>query len=370
MTQNKNPFHLKYRPQHFSNIIGQNIITNYLQLAIVEKKITFAYLFVGQHGSGKTTVARIVAKAMNCTGKNSIPCNICENCINIHSGRSFDFYEIDAAKNTGIDNIREIIEQIQYSPIMSKYKICIIDEAHMLSISAFNSLLKTLESPPINTVFILSTTAVNKIPNTIISRCQKLYFQPIRDYDLIIAINKVIHNEKLEITNKAITNLISITKGSFRDALNIIELFSVGEKRITAKSLSDKYLIMPMEINYLLIDKILNLNLLEVFTIIDYIQFRHWNQTDIIDSIYNEIIQRYIHTKKFDSIHKFLFLDTEKLLILLESLAKCKFHNHNDCWLHIIIFIIKYKHTYFGSNKKLERQKIGFYVEKNRIYSN
>nr|YP_001293483.1 DNA polymerase III [Rhodomonas salina]ABO70861.1 DNA polymerase III [Rhodomonas salina]ABX10862.1 DNA polymerase III gamma and tau subunits [Rhodomonas baltica] len=370
MTQNHNPFHLKYRPQNFTNIIGQNSATNYLQLAIAAKKITFAYLFVGQHGSGKTTLARVMAKAINCTSSKNTPCNVCENCVNIHLGRSFDFYEIDAAKNTGIENIREIIEKVQYSPIMSKYKVCIIDEAHMLSINAFNSLLKTLESPPINTVFILSTTAVNKIPNTIISRCQKLYFQPIRDHDLIIGITKVVYNEKLRITNKGIENLIKITKGSFRDALNIVELFSVGEKKITAKSLSDKYLIIPIAITNLLIEKVLSLNILEVLTIIDYIQFNNWNEEDVIDSTYNQLVTRYINNKKMNSTNKSLFVNTKRLVDLLECLGESKFRNKKDFWLHITLFIIKSrnKYIYIACNKK--RQKIQLHIQKNRIYSN
>jgi DNA polymerase-3 subunit gamma/tau len=178
-----------------------------------------------------------MARALNCTSLEIIPCNTCKNCINIQLGRSFNFQGIKAAKNTKINSIPKMLEMIQLAPRISKYKVCLIDEADMLNNNAFNKLLKTFNSPPINTVFILSTTIINKIPDNLISKCQTIYFHPIKKQDLIIAINKVINSsEKLKITNKGITNLLNISNRSLRDAFNTIKLFSI-EKRILRNTL-------------------------------------------------------------------------------------------------------------------------------------
>nr|BDA98342.1 DNA polymerase III [Rhodomonas sp. NIES-1006] len=370
MNQNYVPFHLKYRPQNFTNIIGQSEITQYLELAIKEKKIAFAYLFTGQHGSGKTTLARITAKALNCTSKHDVPCNTCENCINIHSGASFDVYEIDAAKNTGIENIREIIDNMQFAPMISQYKVCIIDEAHMLSNSAFNSLLKTLESPPRHTIFILSTTNVKKIPNTILSRCQKLYFQPIKTQDLVIAISKVVHNEKLKITNKAMMNLITISKGSFRDALSIVELFSIGTKNITEKSISDRYFIPSTIIVETLIEKILSFNILETLIIIDYIKAHNWNPDVVGDLMYTLLVQKYINNRQLNVKKQSFFCNTRTLLTLLKILANNKSSIEKECWQDIILFVIRHQ-TYNTKIKTNKRKKtICKHLSRMRIRSN
>jgi DNA polymerase-3 subunit gamma/tau len=370
MNESYIPFHLKYRPQTFNNIIGQPKIISFLQSAVKENKITFAYLFIGQHGSGKTTSARVMAKAINCTSVQSVPCNMCENCINIHLGKSFDFYEIDAAKNTGIDNIREILENVQFTPIMSKYKVCVIDEVHMLSNNAFNSLLKTLESPPIKTVFILSTTAVNKIPNTIISRCQKLYFQPIKDQDLAIAISKIINNEKLKITNKAMNTLVKIAKGSLRDALSTIELFAVEKKVITAQSLNQRYLSPPIIIIELIIKALLDKNLLQLLTVIHHIQVNNWNEEIIIDTIYNLLISKYIESKKNHFKAKTIFCNTAEIISLLRALTNSKLRNSSNHWMDIIQHVLEQKNKTIKSLKIRKREKINFYVSKDKIYSN
>ena len=370
MNEKYTPLHLKYRPQTFNHVLGQTKATNFLELAIKKNKIIFAYLFIGQHGSGKTTLARIMAKALNCTSKNKQPCNICDNCLSINSKNSFDFYEIDAAKNTGIDHIREIIDNIQFAPMMAKYKVCIIDEAHMLSKSAFNSLLKTLEAPPVNTVFILSTTSIRKIPNTIISRCQKIYFQPIKDQDLAISISKIIYEENIEITNKAIGSLLKLSKGSFRDALNIIELFVIEKERITERNLNEKYLIPPSILVELLIDKLLNFKIIGLLSLINYFRFQNWNNEDIIDLIYKSLIDRCVKNKIINSAKKTSFFSTEKVMNLLKILSYSKINRNNDFWSQIIVFVSENLDNKNVTTKVRKRRKCKLYIEKRQIYSN
>ena len=178
MSEQKNlPIPLKYRPLKFSELIGQDLMSQTIQKAIETDRVANAYLLTGVRGVGKTTTARIIAKSLNCMNIDSNdekePCGICENCIAITESRSVDVYEMDAASRTGIADIRELIEGVQYSPVSSRYKVYIIDEVHMLSTAAFNGLLKTLEEPPPHVKFIFATTEVRKIPTTILSRCQR-----------------------------------------------------------------------------------------------------------------------------------------------------------------------------------------------------
>ncbi len=172
----------KYRPQFFSDVIGQEHVTKTLQNEISSGKLAHAYLFCGIRGVGKTTLARLLAKSLNCKEKKAgdyEPCDKCESCLAIKSGTSLDLLELDAASNRRIDDIREIKEHIPYGPLTSNYKIVIIDEVHMLTTEAFNALLKTLEEPPAHTIFVLATTEIHKLPDTIISRCQRFDFHKV-----------------------------------------------------------------------------------------------------------------------------------------------------------------------------------------------
>lgn len=214
----------KWRPDTFDTVIGQEHITNTIRNEILSGHLAHAYLFTGTRGTGKTSTAKILSRAVNCLSpKNGNPCNVCENCKAILNDVCLDVLEIDAASNTGVDNIRDIIEQLQYLPTMGKYKVYIIDEVHMLSQGAFNALLKTLEEPPNHVIFILATTEVQKIPATILSRCQRFDFKTISIYDIVSNIKNILIAEHINADDDALEYVAFLGDGSMRDSLSILD---------------------------------------------------------------------------------------------------------------------------------------------------
>ena len=221
----------KYRSQDFDQLIGQDHITKTLKNAIKKDKLSQAYLFVGSRGTGKTSAARILAKAVNCLDikKDGNPCCECSVCKAISDGQFLDLIEIDAASNRGIDQIRELKERIEFSPTEGKYKVYIIDEVHMLTTEAFNALLKTLEEPPAHVIFILATTDVHKLPPTILSRCQRYDFRLGTDKEIGKVILDVAKKESIDVKQDALDLLVQSAKGSYRDAMSLLDVVYSGQ---------------------------------------------------------------------------------------------------------------------------------------------
>ena len=214
----------KYRPGTFDDVIGQPHVVQTLMNAVSTKRIAHAYLFSGTRGVGKTTVARILAKALNCEqGPTSHPCNTCENCREIVQGNSVDVIEIDGASNTSVDNVREIRENVKFTPFRGQFRVYIIDEVHMLSNSAFNALLKTLEEPPTHVVFIFATTEIHKIPATILSRCQHYNFRRIARTEIMERLRHVAAQDQLTLEEQSFVALARTSEGSMRDALSLLD---------------------------------------------------------------------------------------------------------------------------------------------------
>ena len=229
----------KYRPQTFSDVYGQEHITAILQSEIESGKIGHAYLFAGTRGTGKTTCAKILARAVNCQNpKGGNPCGECEMCRMILSDDVTDIVEIDAASNNGVDNIRELRDQVVFSPAKAKYRVYIIDEVHMLSTPAFNALLKTLEEPPEHVVFILATTEVHKLPATILSRCQRFDFRRIDSEKICERLKYVAGKENLTLTDDAATLIAAAADGGMRDALSILDLCASSGGDITEETVT------------------------------------------------------------------------------------------------------------------------------------
>src|SRR5947209_12126128 len=263
----------KFRPQIFEDVVGQKPIVQTLQNAIQMGRIGHAYLFSGPRGVGKTTTARILAKGLNCAqGPTVSPCNQCPSCEEISSGKSIDVFEIDAASNTGVDNIRELRESAKYAPARSRYKIFIIDEVHMLSTSAFNALLKILEEPPSHVVFIMATTERHKLPATILSRCQQFVFRTIAAGEIQAHLRQIADREGVQIDDRALSYIVRASEGSMRDAQSLLDqIISFGGQKVADADVRDVLGFIPNEILDQTVDAIADHDSKSLLDIIDIV---------------------------------------------------------------------------------------------------
>ena len=230
----------KWRPQTFEDVCGQEHITSILQYEAQNGALSHAYLFCGSRGTGKTTCAKILAKAVNCHNpQNGSPCGRCEACLSIDNGSTTDVLEMDAASNNGVDNIRDIRDEVVYSPSSMRYRVYIIDEVHMLSASAFNALLKTLEEPPEHVIFILATTELQKLPATIISRCQRFDFRRISTDVLVNRLTYIAKEEGITLDAESARMLAKLAQGGMRDAISLLELCAGGGRAVTPEVVAE-----------------------------------------------------------------------------------------------------------------------------------
>lgn len=337
-------FYQKYRSQKFSDLIGQDHVRDTLLFAIKSDKVSHAYLLTGPRGTGKTSTARLLAKAVNCLTTiektkrgetvSGEPCNTCVSCVEIAEGKSVDIVEIDAASHTGVDDVRDLIEKAQYAPVRAKNKIYIIDEVHMLSKSAFNALLKTLEEPPKHLVFILATTEAYKLPPTILSRVQRYDFKRVSKDDIAENLKKIAVAEKIEIGDDALELIALSAQGGHRDAIVSLEKISSLEKKITLADAENILGVADKKFVFLFLGAIFNARPEEGLKIahrlyedgIDMVQFNK----DVLEGLRKILLFKESGKALFEDSAENIALikdssgkiDTEKLIKLIETFIK------------------------------------------------
>lgn len=311
----------KFRPSEFKDVKGQDAVVKTLKNQIKTGRIGHAYLFCGTRGTGKTTVAKIFAKAVNCEHpKDGSPCEECKMCQSISAGTSMNVIEIDAASNNGVDNIREIREEVAYRPTEGRYKVYIIDEVHMLSIGAFNALLKTLEEPPEYVIFILATTEANKIPVTILSRCQRYDFKRIATEVICERLNELIEKEGIEADERAVQYIARAADGAMRDALSLLDqcaAFYIGE-RLTYDRVLEVLGAVDTDVFSRLLREVLGRNVKKVLAILDELvmQGRELGQ---LSSDFTWYLRNLLLLQSSEDMAEVLEVSTENLIQLKEE---------------------------------------------------
>lgn len=310
----------KYRPNVFADVYGQEHVTSTLKNEIKENRIAHAYLFTGSRGTGKTTCAKILAKAVNC--ENSVdgePCNECEVCKGLDSGTIYDVVEIDAASNNGVDNIRDLREEANYTPSRGKYRVYIIDEVHMLSTGAFNALLKTLEEPPAHVIFILATTEVHKLPATILSRCQRFDFKRIQPETMSVRLKQVAQLEGMELDDDAAILIARIADGALRDGLSILDQCAGRSKKIDSALVSEVAGLAGREALYKLTDCICTQNSSSAMTVISELYQNSYDMERLCVEMINHLRNFLIVKTVKDSRGLIICTDDEYNSIILSA---------------------------------------------------
>lgn len=302
-----------YRPQKFEDVAGQEHIITTLKHAVEENKIAHAYLFCGPRGTGKTTIAKLLAKAVNCTGSPK-PCDQCENCQQITLSTHPDVIEIDAASNNGVDEIRDLIEKVKYAPTQGKYKVYIVDEFHMMSPSASNALLKTLEEPPTHVIFIFATTEPHKILPTIISRCQRFDFTKLSIQDIVHRMKDIINEEHYECDDEALELIAKLADGGMRDALSILEqCLAYNDQHLTVKDVNQIYGIVSLENKIDFIKTILSKDMKKALSLLDDMKMNGTDikrlTLDLVDILKDVVIYRNTHDESILFVLSKYYLD-------------------------------------------------------------
>ena len=312
----------KWRPQVFSDVSGQNHITETLMNEISTGRLSHAYLFTGSRGTGKTTCAKILAKAVNCINpQNGSPCNECSICKGIDDGSILDVTEIDAASNNSVDNIRDLRDEVNFTPAAAKYRVYIIDEVHMLSSGAFNALLKTLEEPPAHVLFILATTEVQKLPATILSRCQRFDFRRIPPEDIASRLMTVAQNEALELSEDAALLIARVSDGALRDALSILDQCAGYNEPITVKTVSNAAGLLGKDYLFELSDAILSENSSAILNIIDRLHSSSCDMERLMSELVNHF-RNIMMAKTTKQPEKFIVCTPEELERYKENAQK------------------------------------------------
>ena len=320
----------KYRPTNFDDVVGQNIIVKTLGNALLNNRVSHAYLFSGPRGTGKTSIAKVFAKMINCENLNNLkPCDKCISCTQINNNQNIDVIEIDAASNNGVDEIREIRNKISLVPTNSKYKVYIVDEVHMLTNQAFNALLKTLEEPPAHAIFIFATTEYYKIPKTILSRCQRFDFKKVSEEDILDRLKYIVKKEKINVSDEALKEIALLSDGGMRDSISLLDQAnSYVLDKIEIEDIHEiNGTIAPDEINNFM-TLFFNKNLVELLDKIDSYDAAGKDiikiNQEIIDFLKNFLI--YINTDKktkqssvFDSLKE--FVDNDRLYDLIKNFS-------------------------------------------------
>jgi DNA polymerase-3 subunit gamma/tau len=360
----------KYRPLKFDDVIGQDHISKTIKNAISEERIAHAYLFSGPRGSGKTTMARIFAKALNCQNpKDSEPCGVCENCKEIGLGISMDVIELDAASNRGIEDIEALRENVRLAAAKSKYKIYIIDEAHQITKDAFNALLKTLEEPPSHVVFIMATTEQHKFPVTILSRCQRYRFKLLSAKEIAGLIKSIGGQENFEIDEEALSIIINASGGSMRDALSLLDqAVSSGTQKITGDYIRGLLGLLPIELISLVCENIAKgdmKKLLEITASIaqdghDILQFakdlRDYLRQLMIYAVSPDILDLPPEEKKLFEKQKDLFATARHIRmnnLISRAIEEMRWNDQPRILLEI--YLLKMAESYFDINVLLKK---------------
>jgi DNA polymerase-3 subunit gamma/tau len=312
MSQDYKVLYRKYRPSSFDEIVGQKYTINMLKNAVLNNKLSHAYIFTGPRGTGKTSTAKIFAKTINCEHPiNGIPCGKCNSCLNTNNNA--DIIEIDAASNNGVDEIRELINNVKIAPSFSKYKVYIIDEVHMLSQSAFNALLLTLEEPPSHIVFILATTNIESVPITILSRCQRYDFKKIKDEDIVSHLKTIAEKENIDISDEAIREIAYLSDGGLRDALSILNQLFTSNSSITIDTVLDNYGSVSMVLIKKIVDSFLNNDFENLKSIFDNLENMSIDYKTFIKKLVDELFSEAITLKinnnqtEFDMVKECVF---------------------------------------------------------------